>query len=90
MSAAPHIRSFHAKQRCAERVGLELSDADVKAILSKIRAGESIALWRGEKAEKHCLTYAGKAMTCIVSPGAGALITVMERPGKRPMDRRAG
>lgn len=89
--AIPSIEDWHVSKRAEKRIGLKLTPADVAEIWSKIDSGRAIRLHDGKRnTVLFVLTVRGRACRILVNPKSRRLITLYERPGKMPSNRRLG
>lgn len=72
----------HAKARAQQRYGLEMTDADVLSVVSKIRSGEAVLQRRVEGTETYLLVYRGVVVRPVYLPATGALVTFLARHQK--------
>lgn len=85
------ITKSHATQRARERIGIELTRADVTELWAKVEDGRAVFMGhRGGGVKAYAVTLQGKAMTVLLNPKRRVLVTIYQRPGKYPSDRRAG
>jgi len=69
---------IHALERAKERYGLELTGLDLRRMVERIEAGDSVLLGRmGDNRERHLLDYGGMAL--IVVRCGDWIITVLPR-----------
>lgn len=78
----------HAADRAEQRAGITLTPEDAAEIWAKITDGRAIDTGSRRGTQRYVLTVRGRAIVVIVNKKRRRLVTVYERPGKYPANRR--